>query len=306
MKHNKKSSHSASHLNQAREYWWNEDFLALLADRLELSDCESLADIGCGEGMMAFKFAPYLSDGAAVYGVDQEPRYLRKAGKLAKKQKLDSVSFDFRVGSAYQLPLEDDSVDISICQTLLIHLDDPLAGLKEMMRITRPGGLVVALEPNNMVQHLLFDRYRDTEYEVEDILRVLEIRLRIEKGKKLEGLGFNSLGDVLPDLYLKAGLEETQVWLNDKALQLIPPYDTREQRFRAGQMITWLEEGSGGLGYEENLQYYLAGGGTRKVFDAYWKTVEAYKVSLLNQLKNQTYISSGGGVMYVTAGRVPD
>ena len=50
----------------------------------------------------------------------------------------------------------------------------------------------MALEPNNLVQHLLFDRYQDTDYEVEDILRV--IRLRIEKGKKLDGRGFNSSG----------------------------------------------------------------------------------------------------------------
>lgn len=301
------SQHSESHLNQAREYWWNDDFLELLANRLDLDQCETLADIGCGRGMMAFKFAPYLAENAKVYGLDMEPKYIKGATKAARKQsKFSSAAFEFVAGSAYELPYEDASMDVTICQTLLIHLEDPLRAIQEMKRITRPGGWIVGFEPNNMVQHLLFDRYKDTDYEVEDILRVLEIRLRIEKGKKLEGKGFNSLGDVLPDLFLQAGLEETQVWLSDKALQIIPPYDTREKRFRVGQMITWLEDGTGGLGYDENVRYYLAGGGKKRDFDEYWKSVLAYKNTLLRNLKAQTHITAGGGVMYIVAARTPE
>lgn len=307
--HQKSSSsqHSESHLNDAREYWWNDDYLELLASRLELNQCDSLADIGCGKGMMAFKLAPFLAENAKVFGLDMEPKYIKGATKAIKKQSKNSTAeFEFVSGSAYDLPYEDASMDVTLCQTLLIHLNDPLQAIKEMKRITKPGGWIVGFEPNNMVQHLLFDRYRDTDYEVEDILRVLEIRLRIEKGKKAEGKGFNSLGDVLPDLFLQAGLEETQVWLSDKALQIIPPYDTREKRFRVGQMITWLEDGSGGLGYEENVTYYIAGGGKKKDFDAYWQTVLAYKDVLLRNLKQQKHITAGGGVMYITAARVPE
>ncbi len=302
---NTKSSHSESHLNDAREYWWNEDYLALLADRLDIIDCESLADIGCGKGMMAFKFAPYLPPGAAVFGIDQDPKYIRAARRSAQKQgALSSLSFEFSIGSAYDLPYDDQQMDITLCQTLLIHLEHPLEAIREMQRITKPGGWILALEPNNLVQHLMFDRYQETNYHVQDLLDMMEIRLRIEKGKKALREGFSSLGDVLPDLFYKAGLSDIHVWLSDKALQIIPPYDTREKRLRVGQLISWLESGQGGLGYEENLRYYLAGDGKKTAFEAYWHKVVAYKLLLLDKLKNQEYISAGGGVMYIVAARV--
>ncbi|MDP5169371.1 MAG: class I SAM-dependent methyltransferase, partial [Bacteroidia bacterium] len=117
------TAHSESHLNAAREYWWNEDYLALLADRLDLLQCETLADIGCGKGMMAFKFAPYLQPGAQVFGVDQEPKYIKAADRAAKKQgAYSAIKYDFTVGSAYHLPFDNEQMDVTLCQTLLIHL----------------------------------------------------------------------------------------------------------------------------------------------------------------------------------------
>ena len=65
---------------------------------------------------------------------------------------------------------------------------------------------MLALEPNNLVPNLMFDRYGETDYNVEGMLDVLEVKLRIEKGKKRLGEGFNSLGDVVPDLFVKAGV----------------------------------------------------------------------------------------------------
>ena len=41
------------------------------------------------------------------------------------------------------------------CQTLLIHVADADAALAEMIRVVRPGGLVVAAEPNNLAGSLL-------------------------------------------------------------------------------------------------------------------------------------------------------
>lgn len=302
-----KKAHSASHLNEARQYWWNEDYLALLSERLDLDQCQTLADIGCGQGMMAFKFAPFLSPGAAVYGLDSEKTYIKSARRRAKfHNPAPSIHFFFEEGNAYELPYDDDHMDVSICQTLLIHLEEPQRAIAEMQRITKPGGWIVAFEPNNLVQHLMFDRYQETDYEVEEVLRMMEIRLRVEQGKKALGEGFNSLGDVLPDLYRDAGLEDIQVWISDKAMPIIPPYDTKEKRTRVGQLITWLQTGEGGLGYEENLRYYLAGGGKKGDFDEYWQRVGTYKLFLLDKLKNQEYISAGGSVMYVVAGRVPE
>ena len=48
------------------------------------------------------------------------------------------------VGDAYALPLRDRAVDGVVAAFSLNHLDDPVAGLREAARITRPGGAILA------------------------------------------------------------------------------------------------------------------------------------------------------------------
>lgn len=302
-KQDSKPAHSEDHFGEARAYWWNEDFLSLIAERLALDTCRSALDIGCGTGEMTFRLAPYLAQNASVTGLDQEENHLKKARQQARhRKKSRQADFSFVQGDASMLPFNDDQFDLTFCQTLLIHTPDPLHVIREMKRVTAPHGYVLALEPNNLVPHLMFDRYVETDYEVDQLLEMIEVRLRCEQGKKKLGQGFNSLGDVLPDLFLQAGLTDVQVWQSDKALSLIPPYDTREKRVRAAQLVDWLENDQGGLGYDENLRYYRAGGGKKGAFDTYWQRVSLYKMAMLRLLKEQKFISAGGQLMYVVAG----
>lgn len=299
--------HSESYLTEAREFWWNEDFLKLLSERLNLQDCHHLADIGCGEGSISLRLGAYLPEGATLTGVDQERTYVKKARQRAKHNKqLRHIACAFVQGDANDIPLETDSQDLTLCQTLLIHMADPEGVLSEMRRITRPGGWVVAIEPNNLVSTLMLDRFQETELDIPSMLESLEVRLRMEQGKNNLGEGYSSLGDVLPDLYQRNGLENLQVWMSDKAMPLIPPYDNREKRVRAAQLIDWLENGGGGFNYQRNLRYYKAGGGKKNTFDAYWNRIEGAKYSMLKQLKSQQYFSSGGNMMYIVAGQVPE
>ncbi len=304
-KQDNKPAHSADHFGEARAYWWNEDFLSLMAERLELATCRSALDVGCGTGEMTFRLAPYLSQNASVTGLDQEESHLKTARQRARhRKKAPRTDFSFVQGDAAELPFDDDQFEITLCQTLLIHTPDPLQVIREMKRVTAPGGYVLALEPNNLVPHLMFNRYVETDYEVDQLLEMIEVRLRCEQGKKKLGQGFNSLGDVLPDLFLQAGLANVLVWQSDKALSLIPPYDTREKRVRAAQLVEWLENDQGGLGYDENLRYYRAGGGKQESFDTYWHRVSRYKAAMLRLLKEQKFISAGGQLMYMVAGVV--
>ena len=53
----------------------------------------------------------------------------------------------FTVGDVYQLDFPDDSFDVVHAHQLLQHLTDPVAALREMRRVCRPGGLVAAGTP---------------------------------------------------------------------------------------------------------------------------------------------------------------
>jgi len=300
-----KKAHSIDHLGEAREYWWNEDFLELLSKRLSLSTCKTVADIGCGTGSMTMHLAKHFSEGAMIKGLDFEKRHLKAARqKIRKNKDFDCIEFEFVEGNANNLPFAEDEMDLTFCQTLLIHVPDPLEVIQEMKRVTKEDGWIVALEPNNLVSNLMFDSYAQTDYNVKDMLEVIEVRLRCEKGKKRLGEGFSSLGDVLPDLFLQAGLTDIQVWIADKALALIPPYDTREKRVRASQLIEWLETNTGGLEYDDNLRYFKAGGGKKEDYDSFWLKQSEYKKYMLDQLKEEKFVSAGGNMMYIVAGRV--
>jgi SAM-dependent methyltransferase len=305
--HPQNKAHSIDHLGEARNYWWNDDYLALLAERLDWANCQKAADIGCGRGLMTFHLAEYLPEGAEIAGLDIEPTHVKVAKQRARKvEKQESVSIHISEGDANPLPFQDGEMDLTLCQTLLIHVPDPVQVIEEMKRITRPGQWVVAMEPNNMVSQFILDRYEQTDYDIKDVLSMMEVRLRCELGKKRLGEGFNSLGDVLPDLFRQVGLTDIEVWISDKAFSFLPPYDTKEQRLRVAQLIDWLENGEGGFGYEDNLRYFLAGGGRKDDFRVYWHKISLYKAALLGQLKEQTFISAGGNLMYVVAGRVPE
>lgn len=299
------TGHSEDVLTEGREYWWNEDFLELTANRLDFRDCRNVADIGCGTGTMTFALSRYFPETTAFHGVDTERKHIRKATQRSRKvAKSSGQQFYFIEGDAAHIPLGDDEMDLSFCQTLLIHVEDPTRVLQEMKRITREGSWVLALEPNNLVTSLMFDTYEQTQYSIPELLKIIEVRLRCESGKRKLGLGFNSLGDALPDLFRRVGLKDIHVWISDKALSCIPPYDTREKRVRASQLIEWLESGTGGFNYDENYRYFKAGGGSKSDFNAYWANWLIHKEELLRDLKEQRFISAGGSLMYVVAGRV--
>lgn len=74
---------------------------------------------------MGRNLAEFNSDGKTV-GVDLDAKLIEAAKKIAEKFSLPNHVFDFRVGNVYELPIEDKSVDLAICQCVLMHLEDPM------------------------------------------------------------------------------------------------------------------------------------------------------------------------------------
>jgi SAM-dependent methyltransferase len=60
----------------------------------------------------------------------------------AARDRLPGV--DVRTGAAEDLPFEDDAFDAALAQLVVHFMRDPVAGLREMARVTRPGGIVAA------------------------------------------------------------------------------------------------------------------------------------------------------------------
>jgi ubiquinone/menaquinone biosynthesis C-methylase UbiE len=113
---------------------------ALLAERLsELQPGVAVVDIGCGPGTAARRAGRL---GASVVGVDPSPVMLRVARLLTRTS--DRVRY--ADGTAEALPLLDDSASVVWAIASVHHWGDLEAGLREVRRILRPGGCLVAIE----------------------------------------------------------------------------------------------------------------------------------------------------------------
>lgn len=101
----------------------------------ELRPGLSLLDVGCGPGTITADLAALVAPGLVV-GVDAAEAVLDEARAHGV------TNARFEVADAYALPFADDSFDVVHAHQLLQHLTDPVAALREMRRVARPGGLV--------------------------------------------------------------------------------------------------------------------------------------------------------------------
>src|SRR5262249_42805541 len=69
--------HSAEFFNDMREFWWNLDFLQLMAQRLDLARVASMLDVGCGVGHWGRALAQVLPATAQITGVDFEEKWVQ-------------------------------------------------------------------------------------------------------------------------------------------------------------------------------------------------------------------------------------
>ncbi|MDP9429296.1 MAG: methyltransferase domain-containing protein [Actinomycetota bacterium] len=99
---------------------------------------QELLDVGCGPGTITVDLAARIAPGRAV-GVDRSPDPLEEARALAARR---GVAVEFAVGDVYGLAADDGSFDVVHAHQVLQHLTDPVAALREMARVCRPGGVI--------------------------------------------------------------------------------------------------------------------------------------------------------------------
>jgi SAM-dependent methyltransferase len=114
---------------------------ARLAERLsELTAGDAVADIGCGPGTAARRAARL---GASVIGIDPASVMLRVARLLTRRS---ARVVRYVRGNAEALPVPDSSVSVAWSIACVHHWADLDAGLREVSRILKPGGRLVAIE----------------------------------------------------------------------------------------------------------------------------------------------------------------
>jgi SAM-dependent methyltransferase len=293
--------HSAECFGDTRDHWWNLDFLRLMAERWKLAAVRDVLDVGCGVGHWGVLLASVLPETARVTGVDREPAWVEEARARALAGGLGD-RFSYQQGAAERLPFPDDAFDLTTCQTVLIHLADPAAAIAEMLRVTRPGGLIVVAEPNNLTEALLLDSITNRA-SVDDIVELVRFQLTCERGKAALGEGDNSIGDRVPGLFVAQGLVDVEVFANDRATPVFPPYSAPSQRavtddardLVARRFWIWSEA--------DTRRFFVAGGGAAPAFEAHFARAMASRENVVRGLDDATYHGIVGGAFYLVSGR---
>jgi ubiquinone/menaquinone biosynthesis C-methylase UbiE len=296
-------SHSAEYFGDTRDHWWNLDYLQLIGKRLSFDRVQNFLDVGCGVGHWGQLLANVVPSSARAQGVDREPLWVAKAAGRAAARGL-SDRFNYQVALAENLPFADGSFDLVTCQTVLIHLPDPGAAIDEMVRVTRPGGIILAAEPNNVARALTFDSasFHDA---AEEILARARLQLICERGKAALGEGNNTIGDLVPGFFAARGLVNVCVYLNDKASPLLPPYDSPEQRATLEERSDFKHRGFWIWSPEDTRRYFLAGGGLESELDALWLVAVGGSDKFDKAIAGRTYAEAGAAITYLVAGRKP-
>ena len=92
--------------------------------------------MGCGPGALSAELVRRLGP-ASVHAIDPSESFV-----AAARERLPQT--DVRLASAERLPFENDTFDLAMAQLVVQFMTDPVAGLREMARVTRPGGVVAA------------------------------------------------------------------------------------------------------------------------------------------------------------------
>jgi ubiquinone/menaquinone biosynthesis C-methylase UbiE len=110
-------------------------------DAMDIDAAQNVLDLGCGTGVAARGIVGRTAFSGKVMGIDLSSHLVEVARQLSDQEgKGDQL--EFQAGDSRKLELSDAEFDAVVAHTLVSHVDDPLAVLKEAARLVKPGELV--------------------------------------------------------------------------------------------------------------------------------------------------------------------
>jgi demethylmenaquinone methyltransferase/2-methoxy-6-polyprenyl-1,4-benzoquinol methylase len=142
--------------------WWRARTVRLVKPE----GTDPILDLCTGTGDLAFAFAKAGKGQIPIVGADFTPEMIELAN--AKREKAETAGkvpaglMKFVVADAQQLPFESDTFQIVSVAFGLRNVADTMCGLREMVRVCRPGGRVAVLEfskPKNRAFNAVYQAY---------------------------------------------------------------------------------------------------------------------------------------------------
>ena len=215
-------------LKHLREHWWDEAFTAFLQETLQPKAGKRILDVGCGTGTAEIQLSRLRLSQVQLVGVDLLPDRAIAARAAAVGHNMRAR---FAAADALALPFPDATFDSTFCVAVLQHISDVPRAISEMARVTRPGGRIVAVEPDNAAR--FFHSSIDEGARAHDAASRLFASLASARGDVSD----LAVGPHLPTLFAQHGIEPLTVQLFpvSRAQLGVPPDALWEARHAAVQ-----------------------------------------------------------------------
>ncbi len=119
------------------------EWAPLLVDAARIRPGQAVLDVACGTGVVARAVADRLAGTGTVTGLDLNEGMLAVARRIRP-------DLDWRTGDVADLPFPAGTFDAVLCQMALMFFPDRPAAVREMARVTRPGGVVALVVPASL------------------------------------------------------------------------------------------------------------------------------------------------------------
>ena len=204
-------------LKHLRERWWDEAFTVFLKETLQPRSGSRILDVGCGTGTAEVHLSRLRLTQVSVVALDLVPDRVATALAAARASNFRAR---FAAADACQLPFGNAMFDSTFCVAVLQHIADVPRAVGEMARVTRPGGRVLAVEPDNSARY--FYSSTDEGMTAHETAARFFASISEARGEA----GDPAVGPRLPTLFTQAGIEPLSVNLFPVSrAELGPPSD---------------------------------------------------------------------------------
>jgi SAM-dependent methyltransferase len=141
---------TSSTLKHLREQWWTDTFTEFLVETLRPRAGKRILDVGCGTGIGEISLARMRLSQVQLFGVDLVPDRVQAAAQAARGI---NARVNYAAADATSLPFADCVFDSTYCVAVLQHIRDVGNAVRELARVTRQGGRLLIVEPDNAARY---------------------------------------------------------------------------------------------------------------------------------------------------------
>lgn len=191
-------------LKHLRNRWWDDEFTAFVRDTVQPRAGQRILDVGCGTGTAEIKLSRLRLSQVQLVAVDLLVDRVIEARAQASAHNFRA---SFAAADACVLPFADGTFDSAFCVAVLQHIRDVPQAVGELARVTRPGGRIVAVEPDNAGRY--FYSSSEAGRQAYEAAGIFFLTLAQARGDATDP----SVGPKLPGLFSRSAIDPTSVHL---------------------------------------------------------------------------------------------